>query len=260
MNFKVSDLWQHWTTDTWTPIEVNQRIREGEYQGCFYSEGAAGASKTTLFKFLKEEETGALIQPDKNLNTVLKVIAASVALTISWKMPGLGFSVPGIVIPLTILGNSGIAQGIESLSKNGIKDIKSQLPTSARVWNNLVPILKGGAACLALNLYDKLAYDYENMSYGWFTTLAICSWGLYTIYNPHRAALHINSVESLVCATPNPKYHATAKTSYDLAENWHDYAEGRIPLTCLMGMHSPGNLGDRDDKGDYVFPDAKKTS
>ena len=126
-------------------------------------------------------------------------MAASVALCYPWQVPYLEVSVPGIVIPAIILGNVGIVQAGESLYRNGVIDVRSQLPSKDRVWINLVPIFKAGAACIALNIYQHIAYS-------WFTTCAVSAWAGYVIYNPRGAALWINSAERLVGPTPKLRF------------------------------------------------------
>ena len=51
----ISNLWQHWTQEKWTPYECEQRIREGGFKGYFYTEGDAGGATASKFTFLKEE-------------------------------------------------------------------------------------------------------------------------------------------------------------------------------------------------------------
>ncbi len=252
----INKVFQHWTQEKWTPYECEQRMREGDFKGNFYTEGPAGGATTSKFTFLKEEDTGALLQQNSNWETLAKVMAASVALCYPWKVPYLEYSVPGIIIPAVILGNLGIVQAGESVYKNGVKDIRSQLPSTARVWTNLVPILKAGAACIALNMHQGMT---SYMLYSYFTTCAVGLSALYVIYNPRGAALWINSAERLVGPTPKPEYHATANKNYDFTAHWQDFIEGRIPLTCIMGMHSPGNISDQLDR-DYVFQETNKKS
>ncbi|MBS0629955.1 MAG: hypothetical protein JSS30_07035 [Verrucomicrobia bacterium] len=233
---------QHWTSEKWSTIDYYQKERQGDRSGLYLTTGELGATDGRQKFTLLKEQDGGLLQTNTKLNTMLKVMAASVALSYPWNVPFLGYALPGIVIPTVIIGNlveSGVA--IVNQARQDKKEV--ELPSWDRVWVNLGPILKGGAAILAVNLHQHL-YE-SSLLFSIFSSLAVVSWAGYVLYNPRGAALWINEAESLVGASPKADFHALAAKNYEFAPNWQDYTTGRIPLTCLLEIHSPGNIFDQ---------------
>lgn len=233
----INDLIENWTNEKWQKIEVHQRERLGEYKKDFITAGTTGKSDTAKFEFIQDTSTNVLLQRNSPLEGLAKTMAVTVFLP--------------FYLGLGVFGNTGVVQAAVSLRQNGLKDLRSQLPTANRVWSHIVPIFKGLLAYKAIQLVRES--DFQLIAgYNFFTTFAITAWATYMLYNPYGAAAKLNFVEELVGAEQLPECQAAVHKNFTFAKNWREFIEGRIPLTYMVGIKSPGNISDKVE-GKKVF-------